>query len=68
MGNENTRRLTLNQRIKIQEEMNALTQPVTGKWLLLNPAEAVIEAIRSVCYPVISSHIIPHFGEVICMN
>ena len=47
MGDENTRRLTLNQRIKIQEEINALTQPVTGKWLSLNPTEAVIEAIRS---------------------
>lgn len=46
MGNKNTHRLTLDQRIKIQEEMNALTQPVTGKWLSLNPAEAVIEAIR----------------------
>ncbi len=47
MGDENSCRLTLDQRIKIQEEINSLTQPVTGKWLLLNPTEAVIEAIKA---------------------
>lgn len=46
MNHPNNPTLTLEQLLAIEEEQRALTQPFDGKWLQLNPTEAVIEAIK----------------------